>query len=86
MNASNGAYPGRVMPSRESWPTLEDERGVDVARIRELLAMTPAERVARMVAVVNAMQSIRDSAKTARQGTSSLPYLESLQEARKARQ
>ena len=67
MDASSGAYPGGVMPSRESWPTLEDERGVDVARIRELLAMTPAERVAHMVAVVNAMQSIRDTAKAARQ-------------------
>ena len=31
---------------------LEDERGVDRRQIRELLALTPAERVDRLVAVV----------------------------------
>ena len=46
--------------------SLEDERGVDVARIRELLAMTPAERVAHMVEVVNVMRSIADRAEASR--------------------
>ncbi len=31
---------------------LEDERGVDRQQIRELLALTPAERVDRLVATV----------------------------------
>ena len=51
-------------PSARIWPvrigdtlgavtaSLEDERGVDRRQIRELLALTPAERVDRLVAVV----------------------------------
>jgi hypothetical protein len=46
--------------------SLEDERGVDVARIRELLAMTPAERVAHMVQVVNVMRAMTERAEAAR--------------------
>jgi len=45
---------------------LEDERGVDVAQIRALLKLTPAERLAHMVEVVNTMQAIRDHAQAAR--------------------
>lgn len=37
---------------------LEDERGVDVAAIRERLAMTPAERVDRLIEEVTAWQEI----------------------------
>lgn len=37
---------------------LEDWRGVDVALIRELLKLTPAQRVERMVNIVNTMQDI----------------------------
>jgi len=44
---------------------LEDERGVDVAAIRALLRLSPAERLDHMVAVVNAMQAIRDHARAA---------------------
>lgn len=47
--------------------SLEDKRGVDVARIRELLALTPAQRVAHMVEVVNALVAVRDRARAARQ-------------------
>ncbi len=37
---------------------FEDWRGVDVALIRELLKLTPAQRVERMVNIVNTMQDI----------------------------
>ena len=46
--------------------TLEDERGVDVAQIRALLRLSPAERLAHMVEVVNTMQAIRNHAQAAR--------------------
>ena len=46
--------------------SLKDERGVDVARIRELLALTPAQRVAHMVEVVNALRSITNRARVVR--------------------
>jgi len=46
--------------------SLEDARGVDVARIRELLAMTPAQRVEHMVEVINAMLAISQHAQAAR--------------------
>ena len=39
----------------------EDERGVDVAQIRERLRMTPAERVDRLVHEVEIWTAIRDS-------------------------
>ncbi len=45
---------------------LEDERGVDVGRIRELLAMSPAQRVEHMVQVVNVMRELADRARKAR--------------------
>jgi len=45
---------------------LEDERGVDVARIRALLKLTPAERVAHMVQVVNTLRVIASQAQAAR--------------------
>lgn len=46
--------------------TLEDERGVDVVRIRELLAMTPAQRVEHMVQVINTLQAVSARAREAR--------------------
>ena len=36
-----------------------DERGVDRLTIRELLAISPAERVARLIQVVNTWEEIR---------------------------
>jgi len=45
---------------------IEDERGVDIAQIQELLAMTPAERLARMVDVVHRMRAMTDHAQQAR--------------------
>jgi len=45
---------------------LEDERGVDVVRIRELLAMTAAQRVEHMVQVVNALEAVSARAREAR--------------------
>lgn len=45
---------------------LEDARGVDVARIRELLAMTPAQRVEHMVEVINTMLAVSQHAQAAR--------------------
>jgi hypothetical protein len=45
---------------------LEDERGVDVAQMKALLRLSPAERLAHMVEVVNTMQGIRDHAQAAR--------------------
>jgi hypothetical protein len=45
---------------------LEDERGVDIAQIRALLRLTPAERCAHMVEVTNAMLEIRAHAQAAR--------------------
>jgi len=47
-------------------PDLEDERGVDVALMRELLKLTPAQRVERMVNIVKTMQDIQAHAKAAR--------------------
>jgi hypothetical protein len=41
---------------------LEDERGVDRQQIRELLALTPAERVERLVRTVAVWSEIRTSA------------------------
>jgi hypothetical protein len=38
---------------------LEDQRGVDRAQIRELLALTPAERVDRLVATVAVWTEMR---------------------------
>jgi hypothetical protein len=38
--------------------TLEDERGVDRQQIRELLALSPAERVDRMLQAVAVWQEI----------------------------
>ena len=46
-------------------PDLEDERGVDVALMRELLKLTPAQRVERMVNIVKTMQDIQAHAKAA---------------------
>lgn len=46
---------------------LEDERGVDRAAIRELLALTPAERVERLVSTVEVWSAIlahRDASDT----------------------
>jgi len=45
---------------------LEDERGVDVARIRDLVRLTPAERVAHMVELVNTLRAIASHAQAAR--------------------
>ena len=45
---------------------LEDEIGVDIALMRELLKLTPAQRVERMVDLVNTMQEIQAHAKAAR--------------------
>lgn len=45
---------------------LEDNRGVDVAHIRSLLDLTPAQRLAHMVDVVTTMRSLAEHAKTAR--------------------
>jgi hypothetical protein len=45
---------------------VEDERGVDVAQIRALLKLSPAERLAHMVDVVNTMQAISDHAQAVR--------------------
>jgi hypothetical protein len=45
---------------------LEDESGVDIAIMRELLKLTPAQRVERMVDLVNTMQEIQAHAKAAR--------------------
>ena len=49
-----------------SGSVLEDERGVDAAHIRELLKLTPAERVAHMVQVVNTLKVIASHAQAAR--------------------
>jgi hypothetical protein len=45
---------------------LEDERGVDRAAVRELLRMTPAERVDRLIQVVATWTAMHDSAGAAR--------------------
>lgn len=61
---------------------LEDWRGVDVALIRELLKLTPAQRVERMVNIVNTMQDIQTYAKAAGRDKDvrALPYLRSLKD------
>lgn len=43
----------------ELLPAIEDERGVDVAQIRELLRTTVAERVAEMVAASSTVLDIQ---------------------------
>lgn len=45
---------------------LEDAHGVDTAHIRELLRLTPAQRVAHMVQVVNVLRSVSSSAQATR--------------------
>jgi hypothetical protein len=55
------------MPEPEK---LEDDRGVDVAHIPSLLALTPAQRLAHMVDVVTTMRSLAEHAKSARAGPS----------------
>jgi hypothetical protein len=45
---------------------LEDERGVDRQHIRDLLALTPAERVERLVATVSVWTEILSFAGVAR--------------------
>lgn len=45
---------------------LDDDRGVDVAHIRSLLALTPAQRLAHMIDVVATMRSLTEHDKAAR--------------------
>jgi hypothetical protein len=45
---------------------VEDQRGVDVAQIRALLRLTPAERIAHMIAVATAMRALAEHARAAR--------------------
>jgi hypothetical protein len=47
---------------------LEDERGVDRQQIRELLALSPAERVDRLVATVAVWSEILTHTGTPRHG------------------
>lgn len=47
---------------------LKDKRGVDVSRIRELGAVTPAQRVEHVVEVVNVLSAVSDRARVSRQG------------------
>ena len=42
--------------------SLEDHRGVDISQIRDRLRLSPAERVARLVAEVQAWNKIRQAA------------------------
>lgn len=66
------AVPDQVHPDQvhadviDAMSRIEDERGVDIAQIQELLAMTPAERLVRMVDVVNRMRAMTDHAQQAR--------------------
>ena len=48
----------------------EDERGVDVGQIRELLRMSVAERAHEMVRVANLMARARESVQAGRSGKS----------------
>lgn len=43
---------------------LEDARGVDLADLRRRLALSPAERIDRMVDEVRALTEILDAART----------------------
>ena len=53
--------------SVEKWQNPnEDERGVDVGQIRELLRMSVAERAHEMVRVANLMAKARESAQLGR--------------------
>ncbi len=45
---------------------LEDKRGIDVAHIRELLALSPAQRVEHMLQVVTRLRAIATQAREAR--------------------
>ncbi|GMU77521.1 MAG: hypothetical protein AMXMBFR46_03210 [Acidimicrobiia bacterium] len=49
-------------------PVLEDERGVDRQQIRELLALSPAQRVDRLVRTVGVWSEILAAAGTSRTG------------------
>lgn len=46
----------------EAMHEVQDARGVDVAQIRELLSLTPSERLARMVDIVNRLRAMIDHA------------------------
>ena len=62
----------------DAWKNpIEDERGVDISQIRDMLSMSIAERAHEMVRVANLMATARE---TAREARLSLPYLESLRE------
>lgn len=41
---------------------LEDERGIDVSLLRAKLRLTPAQRVAELVAAVRTLQAVRSRA------------------------
>lgn len=51
VNTARSAYHEGVDPYRPA----EDERGVDIAQIRRLLALTPAERIREMVQASNVL-------------------------------
>lgn len=40
-------------------PTFEDERGIDVTQIRQLLGMTVADRVTEMIAFSNTVLDVQ---------------------------
>ncbi|MCO5300889.1 MAG: major capsid protein [Candidatus Nanopelagicales bacterium] len=46
---------------------VEDHRGVDVAQIRALLQMSPAERLAHMLEVAQKLRSLVDHARRTRE-------------------
>ena len=45
---------------------IEDERGVDISQIRDMLSMSIAERAHEMVRVANLMATARETAREAR--------------------
>ena len=59
--------PGAYTQIVDAWKNPnEDERGVDVGQIRELLRMTVAERAHEMVRAANLMVKARESARLVR--------------------
>ena len=51
----------------DAWKNpIEDERGVDISQIRDMLSMSIAERAHEMVRVANLMAAARETARGAR--------------------
>ena len=62
MRPTTRPYTGRV----DTWPPVEDQRGVDVGQIREQLRLPVKERVRVMVEAANVLIDLQERTRTTR--------------------